>query len=95
MPRKTTTKTKLAESKIIEKQEWLEFKVEAQQDVPPKHWWASSTKETTTCFVNVRAKDIVAVCQYPNDRFNKTFLSMVNSQHFVVLMPYEKVMEIV
>ena len=36
MPRKTMTKT--TERKIIEKQEWLEFKVEAQQDVPPKHW---------------------------------------------------------
>ena len=93
MPRKTTTKT--VERKIIEKQEWLEFKVEAQQDAPPKHWWAPSTTETTTCFVKVRAKDIVAVCQYLNDRYNKTLLSMVNGQHLIVLMPYEKVMELV
>ena len=51
MPRKTTTKT--TEHKIIEKQEWLEFKVEAQQDVPPKHWWASPRIEKTTYFVIV------------------------------------------
>ena len=93
MARKTTTKT--IERKIIEKQEWLELKVEAQQDVLPKHWWAAPGTEKTTCFVNVRAKDIVAVCQYPNDRYNKTFLSMANGQYFIVLMPYEKVMELV
>lgn len=93
MPRKTTTKT--TERKNIEKQEWLEFKVEAQQDVPPKHWWASSTKKTVTCFANVRTKDIVMISQYPNDPLNKTFIGLSNKRYLIARMPYEKVMELV
>lgn len=49
------------EPEALVKQDWLEFRAECTTYVKPKNWWSKPEARKMLCWLNVRAKDIVAV----------------------------------